>query len=90
MKRADASACHPDFAWQTGQLDAVEAVLDSLLAQDACFTLRHLAVDGRDMMALGLRGREIGEALDALLTRVAEGELPNEKDALLAWVRARR
>ena len=87
VKRADASACHPDFAWQTQQLDAVEAVLEKLLAQDACFTLRHLAVNGRDMMALGLRGREIGEALDALLTQVAEGELVNEKAALLAWVR---
>ncbi|MBE6919031.1 MAG: HD domain-containing protein [Ruminococcaceae bacterium] len=90
VKRADASACHPNYAWQTQTLDAVEAVLDGLLAQDACFTLRDLAVDGRDMMALGLRGREIGEALDALLTRVAEGELPNEKAALLEWVRARK
>ena len=90
VKRADASACHPDYAWQTQQLDAVEAVLESLLAEDTCFTLRDLAVDGRDMMALGLRGREIGEALDALLTRVAEGELPNEKAALLEWVKARK
>ena len=57
---------------------------------DACFTLRDLAVDGRDMMALGLRGRQIGETLDALLTQVAEGELPNEKAVLMAWVRARR
>lgn len=89
VKRADASACHPDFAWQTQALDAVEAVLERLLTEDACFTLRHLAVDGRDMMTLGLRGREIGETLDDLLTRVAEGELPNEKDALLQWVRAK-
>ena len=89
VKRADASACHPDFAWQTQALDAVEAVLESLLTEDACFTLRHLAVDGRDMMTLGLRGREIGDALDELLTRVVEGELPNEKDALLQWVRAK-
>ena len=90
VKRADASACHPDYAWQTQALDAVEAVLDGLLAEDTCFTLRHLAVDGRDMMTLGLRGREIGETLDDLLTRVAEGELVNERDALLAWVQAGR
>lgn len=89
VKRADASACHPDFAWQTQALDAVEAVLESLLTEDACFTLRHLAVDGRDMMTLGLRGREIGDALDELLTQVVEGTLPNEKDALLQWVQAK-
>ena len=85
VKRADAAACHPDYAWQTQQLDAVEEVLERLLAQEACFTLRDLAVDGHDLMALGLRGRAIGETLDALLERVAEGELPNDKETLLAW-----
>ena len=86
VKRADAAACHPDFAWQAGGLDAVEAVLEGLLAKETCFTLRDLAVNGHDLMALGLRGREIGRMLDALLERVAEGELPNEKAALVKWV----
>ena len=89
VKRADASACHPDFAWQTGHLDAVDAVLKRLLTEDTCFTLAQLAVDGHDMMTLGLRGRDIGAALNTLLEQVAEGELPNEKSALLAWVQAR-
>ena len=87
VKRADAAACHPDYAWQTGTLDEVEAVLDTLLAQEKCFTLRDLAVNGHDLMALGLRGQTIGRTLDALLERVAEGELPNEKAALLMWVK---
>ena len=87
VKRADASACHPDFAWQTGALDAVEAVLERLLAQETCFTLRQLAVNGHDMMTLGLRGSDIGATLNELLERVAEGELTNEKAALLAWVK---
>ena len=86
VKRADASACHPDYAWQTGKLDEVEAVLMQLLAKETCFTLRDLAVGGHDLMALGLQGQAIGRTLDALLERVAEGELPNERDALLAWV----
>ena len=89
VKRADASACHPDYAWQTGPLDAVEAVLEQLLTKEVCFSLRDLAVDGHDLMALGLQGRAIGRTLDALLERVAEGELPNEKEALLAWVKER-
>ena len=89
VKRADALACHPDYAWQTGMLDEVEAVLEKLLKQEVCFTMRNLAVDGHDLMALGLRGKEIGRTLDELLMRVAEGELPNEKAALLAWVEVR-
>ena len=87
VKRADATACHPDYAWQTEALDEVEAVLAQLLAKETCFTLRDLAVGGHDLMAMGLQGREIGRTLDALLTRVAEGELVNERDVLLAWVK---
>ena len=86
VKRADASACHPDYAWQTGRLDEVEAVLDALLAQETCFTLRDLAVDGHDLMAMGLQGSAIGQALNAALDAVAEGTLANEKEALLGWI----
>ena len=56
------------------------------MTEEVCFTLRDLAVDGRDLMALGLQGRAIGQTLDALLARVAEGELPNEKEILLDWI----
>ena len=40
----------------------------------------------RDLLALGLRGAEIGRALDFLLNEVVEGRLPNEQEALLAAV----
>ena len=62
--------------------------LSSLLARNACFTLAQLAVNGRDMAAAGLKGPAIGQALNGLLLRVARGELPNEKEALLSAVRA--
>ena len=63
--------------------------LDAILREDACFSLRQLAVNGRDLLALGLRGAEIGRALDFLLNEVVEGRLPNEQEALLAAVRGR-
>lgn len=47
------------------------------------FSLRQLAVNGNDIAALGISGRQIGETLDKLLSKVIDEELPNEKEALL-------
>ena len=55
-----------------------------LLAQPPCFTVKDLAVNGSDLLALGFpRGPEIGKTLNALLEAVLSGELPNEREKLL-------
>ncbi len=60
------------------------AALDTLLAEKPCFSLRDLAVNGSDLLALGYSGKAVGETLNALLNSVIDGALPNEKSALLA------
>lgn len=65
----------------------VETVLDALLAEQACFSLKDLAINGRDVIALGLSGREIGQALQKCLNAVMEEKLPNNKKALLAFLK---
>lgn len=65
------------------EAEKLRIALRRLLAQDACYTLKQLAVKGGDLAALGYRGQEIGEKLNELLLRVANGELPNEKESLL-------
>ena len=40
-----------------------------------------------DLLALGLSGRAVGEALDALLDQVVEGKLPNDRELLLLYVK---
>ena len=66
-----------------GQIDTLEALLQQALEQDACFTLRQLAVNGRDLLEQGYRGREVGAALQFMLDAVIDGTLPNEKQTLL-------
>ena len=63
--------------------EALKEKLDDLLRENACYTLAQLAVNGKDMAALGLRGPEIGKTLQGLLLQVVRGRLPNERDALL-------
>ena len=70
----------PDF-------DRVQALLEEISREDACLSLKDLAVNGHDLMALGIRGREIGETLNRLLEKVIDEELPNAREVLLEYVK---
>ena len=63
--------------------EALKQKMASLLAENACYTLGQLAVNGRDMAAAGLRGKAIGDTLNSLLLQVTRGQLPNDREALL-------
>ena len=88
VKRADNAAQSPDDRPRLVDIQRAEDILDALLARRQCFSLRELAVDGRDMMALGLRGRDIGAALQFLLDAVLDGAA-NDREALLALAKER-
>jgi tRNA nucleotidyltransferase (CCA-adding enzyme) len=49
-----------------------------------------LAVGGRDLESLGIRGRAVGETLAALLDRVLEDPAANTRERLLELARERR
>lgn len=83
VKRADNLGQAPAYWDRQGELDKAEEILEKLLAEDACFSLRQLAVNGRDMMELGLSGPEVGRMLNTLLDAVVNEEVPNEPAALL-------
>ena len=61
----------------------VEEILKEIEAENACLTLKDLAISGHDLMALGFSGPAIGKTQRYLLEQVLEERLPNEKEALL-------
>ena len=82
--RADLLAQNPSMrAEKAAQVDALEAIAQKLLRENACLSVGQLAVDGNDLKAVGIKGRAVGEALKTLLQDVALGGLPNETTALL-------
>ena len=83
LKRADNLAQSPAYFGRQRELDKGEAILERLLAENACFSLRQLAVRGDDLTALGLSGPAVGRMLQTLLERVLDGEAPNEREALM-------
>lgn len=86
IHRADTLAHAPCCYDRLAECDQAEAALDALLRQKPCFTVKDLAVNGHDMMALGLRGRAVGAALRACLEAVIDEAVMNEREALLAFI----
>ena len=77
--------CSARYPEQTGAFAALQAEAEQLTAENACCRVSQLAVNGRDLMAAGVRpGPGLRQVLNALLEAVITGQTPNEKDALLA------
>jgi len=65
----------------------MERQLNDVLKKNSCLSLKDLAVNGRDMITLGLTGSAIGETLRMLLDAVIEETVPNERETLLSFAR---
>lgn len=65
----------------------VTSILESIIKEGECFSLKDLAVTGKDILGLGIpQGREVGKLLDWILSKVISGELDNSKDAIIDFV----
>lgn len=86
IKKADSvgQQTHPE---NLAALQQTEKLLNDVIAADACFSLRQLAVNGNDMLALGFKGAAVGRLLQLLLEAVMEEQVENERGALLAYAR---
>ena len=87
MKRADNLAQAPEYRGRQQLIDQWEQLLNVVLADDACFSLKQLAVKGNDLTNFGLSGPRVGTVLNCLLDLVVDGELPNDRDILLEYTK---
>ena len=58
--------------------------LRAVLKSGECFSLKHLAVGGDDLLELGLRGKALGDMLEFLLDYVIEFPENNRRELLLS------
>lgn len=73
---------------QSAAFAALQTAAGRLQAENACCRVGQLAVNGRDLMALGAKpGPGLRGQLEALLEAVITGQLPNERKALLEAVK---
>ena len=83
LQRSDCLATGTAGAEELAHFDKISQLAAEIEAENACLSLKNLAVNGRDLMALGFTGPAIGKTLNYLLGLVLDEQLPNEKNALL-------
>ena len=84
VHRCDRLAHAKEFSAPAKELDEIPYVMQKIREAGECISLKSLKIDGNDLIALGVpKGREIGRILNALLDAVIDGEIPNDREALL-------
>lgn len=85
IRIADIKAQTSDFERERIQkITDIQMLLDDVLQEKECFTLKELAINGKDLIQYGVpEGKTIGTVLNTLLTMVIDGEISNDKDSLL-------
>ncbi|MBO7170441.1 MAG: tRNA nucleotidyltransferase [Clostridia bacterium] len=91
MVRADRSGQHAVLSVEAEEiLLQNEAAAEKLLTEEGRIDARSLALTGGGLIALGMKpSKEMGALLSDALEAVLSDRLPNQKEALLAWARAR-
>lgn len=90
VKRADNLAQAPEYHGIQLEIDKAEQIMERLLEENACVSLRQLSVTGRDLMALGVFGPAVGEGLNLLLDAVIDGLAENRRESLLSYYQQKR
>ena len=84
LKIADVKAQNPKYTKQRlDDIDKTAETLDEVLSADDAFSLKDLAVNGRDIMELGAKNAQIRFILNRLLTAVIDNPRLNEREKLL-------
>lgn len=89
VRRADIKAqAYTEQRSRLQKIGNIEYILEEVLQKDECFSLKDLAVNGKDVMDTMLikSGKEVGYWLNEILTRVIDGRLKNDREDLIYWM----
>ena len=68
-------------------IENLEKTAKEILKNGECFRIKDLAVNGNDLISVGVpAGKELGKALEFLLTAVITEQVENQKEALLKLI----
>lgn len=63
----------------------LKIMLENVLKDDECFTIKDLDINGNDLIKLGFHGKEIGDMLNKILNYVIDNPDKNNKENLIKF-----
>lgn len=69
------------------KVDEIIDILSEIEENNECYIIKNLKVNGRDIMSLGYKNKEVGEVLNYLLEIVIEDYTLNKKDLLIKKIK---
>jgi tRNA nucleotidyltransferase (CCA-adding enzyme) len=86
-KKADMLAQNPKYSDRLQTLQEINDMVQTILSEQSCYTLKTLKLNGNDLIELGFKpGQEIGKVLNHLLTLVMDDEIANDHGTLVQYV----
>lgn len=87
VRISDLYAHNPDkIGYELKKLNELLIELDEIVAAGEAFKISDLAVNGNDLIALGYKGKEIGEKLNEILMLVVDDRLNNTKKNIVDYL----
>lgn len=86
VKRCDNSAHAPEFVLDDAFYDAAYKIIDDIIAENECLTIKDLKINGNDLMKMGFKGKKIGEKLNDCLAAILDEKINNDYEALKNFI----
>ncbi len=64
-------------------------LIDDVFENNEPFMISHLDIGGDDLLSLGFKGKQIGELLTKILELVIKGDVPNDKNKIIEYIKNR-
>ena len=72
---------------QTNHQEQLTTLYNKLQTNNPCTSYKEMALNGKDLIALNYKGKEINTTLQTLLDLIMKEELPNNKEALINYLK---
>lgn len=88
LRRADTLGKDPSCFYYVEQIERMREMVRELVANHEAYSIKTLDLTGGDLIAAGMKpGPQVGAALNRALEATICGKVPNDRDALLGYLR---